>query len=390
MPNPSNKRLRRSRYGQTPSSDGSTFTIEDGAGRGKDLVVGSGSVFNLGGNLKFGLYPTNGMSIGFLRNLNKFNTGAPSDKCDTTNSKSLNVFSGSTIGESIEFRLTVTTDRALDLKLVSVVFNNSVQFNLPLPSMGASVTQSSGATLRQGTLTKLNLAPGSSDQVTGFSFEVTDANDRFDDTADMIVGTQTVSRMVGTGASAVNNFQSITSSIIKNTSGYVDGDICKKMGTSNCGTGINLSCSNFGLVDGINRLTIDGNHVIAIEFWQRDFITARRHKLQVLVGGNHSSSGSASKNLEIRMNGITLSANAPAGTERLFASLTNPANTSLLTPGSGNVAEAAMPVEYTRYSFETGPVVAGSVTADGKAIYDLVTGTNVGENKNIDVSLRLA
>ena len=328
------------------------------------------------------------MSIGFLRNLNKFNTGAPSDKCDTTNSKSLNVFSGSTIGESIEFRLTVTTDRALDLKLVSVVFNNSVQFNLPLPSMGASVTQSSGATLRQGTLTKLNLAPGSSDQVTGFSFEVTDANDRFDDTADMIVGTQTVSRMVGTGASAVNNFQSITSSIIKNTSGYVDGDICKKMGTSNCGTGINLSCSNFGLVDGINRLTIDGNHVIAIEFWQRDLLL-QEDKLQVLVGGNHSSGGSASKNLEIRMNGITLS------TMHLlvlkdFASLPNPANTSLLTPGSGNVAEAVMPVEYTRYSFETGPVVAGSVTADGKAIYDLVTGTNVGENKNIDVSLRLA
>ena len=47
MPNPSNKRLRRAIYGQSPSSDGSTFTIEDGAGRGKDLVVGSGSVFNL-------------------------------------------------------------------------------------------------------------------------------------------------------------------------------------------------------------------------------------------------------------------------------------------------------------------------------------------------------
>ena len=65
--NPGNKRLQNALYGAAPSSDGGVQTVPNG--RGGTVTVTNGSVMNFGGVDKFGLYPTVGVSIGFLLKL---------------------------------------------------------------------------------------------------------------------------------------------------------------------------------------------------------------------------------------------------------------------------------------------------------------------------------
>lgn len=67
MTNPGNKRLQRARHGRA-SSGGKGQTAQPANG-GRTVSVTNGSVINNGGNAKFGLYPTVGVSIGFLNML---------------------------------------------------------------------------------------------------------------------------------------------------------------------------------------------------------------------------------------------------------------------------------------------------------------------------------
>ena len=62
----STKRKRNALYGWAPSAGvGKTLTCTDPI-TGKTISVPNGSTYNNGGNMKFGLYPTVGKSIGFL------------------------------------------------------------------------------------------------------------------------------------------------------------------------------------------------------------------------------------------------------------------------------------------------------------------------------------
>ena len=67
MTNPGNKRLQRARHGR--ESSGGEGQTQQPANGGRTVAVTNGSVINNGGNAKFGLYPTVGVSIGFLNML---------------------------------------------------------------------------------------------------------------------------------------------------------------------------------------------------------------------------------------------------------------------------------------------------------------------------------
>ena len=85
MTNPGNKRAQRARSGVGGrGNDGKTSQLSNG--KGGFTPVSNGSVINWGGNSKFGLYPTVGVSVGFLNIL--------SSCCRSTNngtSKGVNV-----------------------------------------------------------------------------------------------------------------------------------------------------------------------------------------------------------------------------------------------------------------------------------------------------------
>tara|TARA_B100001063_G_scaffold230355_1_gene243409 strand:- start:9075 stop:9857 length:783 start_codon:yes stop_codon:yes gene_type:complete len=69
MSNPGNKRRQRAMHGSSPSAvEGETVTTTFRS-NGRDYTVSrqTGSVINNGGNMKSGLYPRIGMSLGFLR-----------------------------------------------------------------------------------------------------------------------------------------------------------------------------------------------------------------------------------------------------------------------------------------------------------------------------------
>jgi hypothetical protein len=65
MTNPGNKRAQRARSGVGGrGDDGKMSQLSNG--KGGFTPVSNGSVINWGGNKKFGLYPTVGVSVGFL------------------------------------------------------------------------------------------------------------------------------------------------------------------------------------------------------------------------------------------------------------------------------------------------------------------------------------
>jgi len=65
MTNPGNKRAQRARSGSGGrGNDGKTTALDNG--RNGTTTVSNGSVINWGGDSKFGLYPTVGVSVGFL------------------------------------------------------------------------------------------------------------------------------------------------------------------------------------------------------------------------------------------------------------------------------------------------------------------------------------
>lgn len=68
MTNPGNKRLRRAKSGAGGRGNNGQQTLQPANGDRK-VAVTNGSVINNGGNAKFGLYPTVGVSIGFLNML---------------------------------------------------------------------------------------------------------------------------------------------------------------------------------------------------------------------------------------------------------------------------------------------------------------------------------
>ena len=68
MTNPGNKRLQRARHGAGGRGNDGGQTAQS-AGGDRKVSVTNGSVINNGGNAKFGLYPTVGVSIGFLNKL---------------------------------------------------------------------------------------------------------------------------------------------------------------------------------------------------------------------------------------------------------------------------------------------------------------------------------
>ena len=68
MTNPGNKRLQRARHGAGGRGNDGGQTAQS-AGGDRKVSVTNGSVINNGGNAKFGLYPTVGVSIGFLNML---------------------------------------------------------------------------------------------------------------------------------------------------------------------------------------------------------------------------------------------------------------------------------------------------------------------------------
>ena len=68
MTNPGNKRLQRARHGAGERGNDGGQTAQS-AGGDRKVSVTNGSVINNGGNAKFGLYPTVGVSIGFLNML---------------------------------------------------------------------------------------------------------------------------------------------------------------------------------------------------------------------------------------------------------------------------------------------------------------------------------
>ena len=353
MPNPSNKRLRRAIYGQSPSADGSTITIENGAGEGKDLTIGAGSVFNLGGVNRFGSYPTNGMSMGFLRNLSKFNNGTTHDKCDTSNNRTVNVFSGNTLADSDEFALRITTD--------FVVISESNTFDLSTP-MVLGATLPVGTTVQQivsgNTITStLRAELKNNDTKIVLTTDHLRKLENLNTTDNLTIDPTGVN--VTVPASVLTK---LTTADIrtKNTSGFVDGDICKAMGTGNCGTGIDLNCSNFGNINGINRMTLDGNHVVAIEIWQRDFNgSPMNRQLHVLVAGDHSTQGGtvAGKRLTIAVKNNSI--------------LSSRHHTITLTSGIANLVS---PVPAGTLIRQTRTVGTTSVTVEGVLVEELSNG----------------
>jgi len=68
MTNPGNKRLQRARHGAGGRGVDGKQTQQPANG-GRTVAVTNGSVINNGGNAKFGLYPTVGVSVGFLNKL---------------------------------------------------------------------------------------------------------------------------------------------------------------------------------------------------------------------------------------------------------------------------------------------------------------------------------
>ena len=68
MTNPGNKRLQRARHGAGGRGMNGGQTAQS-AGGDRKVSVTNGSVINNGGNAKFGLYPTVGVSVGFLNKL---------------------------------------------------------------------------------------------------------------------------------------------------------------------------------------------------------------------------------------------------------------------------------------------------------------------------------
>lgn len=59
-------RKRQALYGYSPSAkEGETLSCPDPI-TGRVYKVQAGATYNNGGNMKFGLYPTNGVSVGFL------------------------------------------------------------------------------------------------------------------------------------------------------------------------------------------------------------------------------------------------------------------------------------------------------------------------------------
>jgi hypothetical protein len=68
MTNPGNKRAQRARSGTGGRGNNGQMSQLD-AGSGRKVSVSNGSVINWGGNSKFGLYPTVGVSVGFLNTL---------------------------------------------------------------------------------------------------------------------------------------------------------------------------------------------------------------------------------------------------------------------------------------------------------------------------------
>lgn len=82
------QRKQNALYGWAPSSGGSATTQRQN-GKGGYLTVTAGSVINNGGNMKHGLFPTVGVSVGFLNQLNNccsnsmcFNTVEPAADCN--------------------------------------------------------------------------------------------------------------------------------------------------------------------------------------------------------------------------------------------------------------------------------------------------------------------
>ena len=65
--NPGNKRLQNALYGRNAGVANGVTTLPDG--KGGTVTVTNGSVLNYGGNMKFGLYPTVGVGLQFLLNL---------------------------------------------------------------------------------------------------------------------------------------------------------------------------------------------------------------------------------------------------------------------------------------------------------------------------------
>ena len=61
----SSLRKRNALYGWAPSAGLGLLSCPDPI-TGKMIVTNAGGVFNNGGNMKFGLYPTVGKSVGFL------------------------------------------------------------------------------------------------------------------------------------------------------------------------------------------------------------------------------------------------------------------------------------------------------------------------------------
>ena len=79
MTNPGNKRLQRARHGAGGRDVDGKQTQQPANGE-RTVAVTNGSVINNGGNAKFGLYPTVGVSIGFLNILASCCKGAETGK----------------------------------------------------------------------------------------------------------------------------------------------------------------------------------------------------------------------------------------------------------------------------------------------------------------------
>tara|TARA_B000000475_G_C16005041_1_gene450527 strand:+ start:364 stop:642 length:279 start_codon:yes stop_codon:yes gene_type:complete len=65
MTNPGNKRKQRAMHGAGGRGNDGGLTQQPAHGD-RTVAVTNGSVINNGGNAKFGLYPTVGVSVGFL------------------------------------------------------------------------------------------------------------------------------------------------------------------------------------------------------------------------------------------------------------------------------------------------------------------------------------
>ena len=85
-----------------------------------------------------------------------------------------------------------------------------------------------------------------------------------------------------------------------------------------------------------------------------------------------------------------MTSNLPTTTENTFGA--DPSGNSLGTNTTGGYTPA-MPAEFTRFTFRTGPeLTTGTdyVDAVGKKMFDLITGTDIGTNKHLYVRLQMA